>query len=309
MSNFTTQLRFICETAAELNESAGYNNINNIIASARTSIFNFNYPIFDETYRPVLESKILKHYYTREICAETVGRWKLFLEVRMNEIMPYYNQLYRSELLEFNPLYDVDFTKSGNRDKEGTESGTENLDGTSTDAMTGTVGDSGTAGNTRTNNLTETSTDGGTDIESNTSANKNDHWDYYNDTPQGGIGDLANLTYLTNARHITDDGTGSISGSTKNYGKTNTTLDTGTVQDAGTSTNTRTYNTLRSGTLNNDIERENNTTSTEEYLERVYGKTPGRSYAQLLNEYRETFLNIDMQVINALSDLFFGLYE
>lgn len=341
MSNFTTQLRFICETAAGLNESKGYSQVNSIIEDARTGIFDFSYPIFDENYRAVLEKKILKHYYTREICAETVGRWKLFLEVRMNEIMPYYNKLYSSELLQFNPLYDVDYTKSGNREKEGTEEGTENRDrtsgermtgtvtddltGTTSDAVTGTVGDSGSNSSTRTDNLTKTSRDSGTDTDSSTSAEKNDRWDYYSDTPQGSVVNLANNTYLTNARHITDDGTGSTASNTKTYGKVTTDTDTGTVQNSGTDSNTRTYNTLdttthntenereyntnKAGTLADDVERSNTINSTEEYLERVYGKTPGRTYAELLKQYRETFLNIDMMVINNLSDLFFGLYE
>lgn len=325
MSNFTTQLRFICETAAGLNESAGYNSVNNIIEDAREGIFNFSYPIFDEAYRPILEKKILKHYYTREICAETVGRWKLFLDMKMNEIMPYYNKLYQSELLQFNPLYDVDYTKEGSKDIEGGDEGTINTTGDNTDRMTGTVSeavtgtiaDQGTNGNTRTNNLTSRSADSGSDTDSTTSANKNDRWDYFSDTPQGAITDLNNLTYMTNARHITDDGTGSTASGTKTYGKVNTTNDTGTVQDSGTNSNTRTYNTnnqttyntTNTGTMSRDIEKSNTMNSTEEYLERIYGKTPGRTYSELLKQYRDTFLNIDMMVINSLSDLFFGLYE
>ena len=111
MSKYTTEVRFICEEASGLLESKGYNDIENIITKAIPKIFNFNFPIFDENYRCVLETKILKHFYTREICEETVGLWKLRLNTRLNEIMPYYNKLYESELLEFNPLYTTDLTK------------------------------------------------------------------------------------------------------------------------------------------------------------------------------------------------------
>ena len=78
MANFTTEVRSICETLSGLSESKGYNSIAEIIENSRSRIFDFDYPIFDEEYRAVLETKILKHYYTREICAETYGRWKLF---------------------------------------------------------------------------------------------------------------------------------------------------------------------------------------------------------------------------------------
>ena len=85
MSKYTTEVRYVCEVESGLVESQGFNSINTILDNSRTKIFNFPYPIFDEAYRPVLEKKILKHYYTREICAETVGLWKHYLDMRMNE--------------------------------------------------------------------------------------------------------------------------------------------------------------------------------------------------------------------------------
>lgn len=71
MSKYTTEVRFICETAAGLTESSGGDSVNSIIQKAAPIIFNFPFPIFDENYRNVLEQKILKHYYTREIAFET----------------------------------------------------------------------------------------------------------------------------------------------------------------------------------------------------------------------------------------------
>ena len=110
MSKYTTEIRFICETAAGLTESEGFNSVDDILSKAAPLVFNFNWPIFDENYRLPLEIKILRHYYTREIGAETVGLWKLQLQQKLYEIMPYYNQLYESQLLKFNPFDDVDLT-------------------------------------------------------------------------------------------------------------------------------------------------------------------------------------------------------
>ena len=105
MSKYTTEVRYICEVNSGLNESVGYSKIEDVITGAIPKIFDFDFPIFDESYRIVLERKILKHFYTREICEETVGLWKLRLDTRLNEIMPYYNKLYESELIKFDPLY------------------------------------------------------------------------------------------------------------------------------------------------------------------------------------------------------------
>ena len=104
MSKFTTQVRFICEINADLTESVGFNNVEEVLNKSWNKIFS-DFPIFDEQYRAELCKKILRHYYTREICCETVGRWKLFLSDKMKNIMPYYNQLYL--LLELQTEEDV----------------------------------------------------------------------------------------------------------------------------------------------------------------------------------------------------------
>lgn len=72
MSKYTTELRFYCEEMAGYHESQDYNKINEIVEKASPKIFE-NFPIYDEEYRLPLECKILRHFYTREICAETPG--------------------------------------------------------------------------------------------------------------------------------------------------------------------------------------------------------------------------------------------
>lgn len=260
MSVFTTQLRYICETMVGLNESVGYYDINNVITKARPLIFSFNYPIYDPTYKSVLETKILKHFYTQEIGLETYGLWKLKLDTKMNEIMPFYNQLYESAILKFNPLYDVDVTRQHLRK----ENGTQRLDGTiNSDSSQDThVMVDGTTGNEVTRNTT----------------------DKYAETPQGGLQDLANDRYLTNARMGSE--TETAKGST---GETTT------------------------GSINNSATTEtNNTTSinnTEDYVETVKGKQGTQSYPSMIKEFRETILNIDMMIINDLEELFMGIWE
>ena len=210
MSKYTTEVRFICESYADLDESVGENRIEQIIEIARPKVFNFDYPIFDVNYKSVLETKILKHYYLTEICEETVGAWKLRLNAKLNEIMPYYNKLYESELLEFNPLYTHDLFRKIDKTDDRTE-----------------------------------------DLSS-------QNYNAYSDTPQGSLTNVINDTYLTNAE--------------KNIG---------------------------SG--------DNKINNVEDYLEHVYGFNSG-SASKLLMEYRQTFLNIDLQVIKDLDSLFMQLW-
>ena len=128
MSKYTAQLKTICESVSGL--SAPDNNYNSVISSAVPKIFDFDFPIFDEEYRNVLERKILKHFYLYEIGCETYGMWKMFLDEKMNLIMPYYNELYarQKELLEKNIFTDVDLTETKNA--KGTSNGNEKRTGT-----------------------------------------------------------------------------------------------------------------------------------------------------------------------------------
>jgi len=275
MSRYTTEVRYICETCAGLTESAGYTGINTVITQALPKIFDFDFPIFDEAYRSVLETKILKHYYTREIGEETVGLWKLRLDTRLNEIMPYYNKLYESELLEFNPMYDVDLTREHSVTASGTKSDTGETSGTATGTRTATGTTTGTEVTTSSNekNLTDT------------------QLNLHSDMPQGGINNVEDADYLTDVKK----NTGNMLESNDGNSSSNT---------SGESESTSTNNDSYSGTnkLNSVLN------NTEDYLEHVMGKQGTTSFSKLLQEYRQTFLNIDMQVIGELKDLFMNLW-
>ena len=56
-----------------------------------------NYPIFDENYRNTLNNNILYHYYENEIGFETASLFRFYLNQKLNEIMPYYNELYKAQ--------------------------------------------------------------------------------------------------------------------------------------------------------------------------------------------------------------------
>lgn len=299
MSKYTVELRYICETMAGLETSVGGDDVDQVIQNAIPSIFNFSFPIFDESYRNVLETKILMHYYTREIAHETVGLWKLKLKTKLNEIMPYYNQLYKSELLDFNPLYDVDITRTHMKNSSGTRDTDENRDTESTGSIENTSDrskDSETITNNRIQNQNDSTDDGTINRTSNNT-------DKYSDTPQGSITDLAQDKYLTNARLVSE------SENTATHG-TNSTTQNGTT-DGDTTVSESENNESTTDTKNNSSTNrteKTNLTDTETYLERVQGKQGSGDYSEMLLKFRNTFLNIDMMVINELEDLFFQLW-
>ena len=281
MSIYTTEVRYICETMAGYDVSQGFSKIDEILDKAVPKVFDFEWPICDEDYRVPLEKKILRYFYTREIGCETYGLWKLMLQNKLCEIMPYYNQLYKSELLMagVNPLTDVDYTKSGNRTDEGADTRTTEREGTDNTETTATSKDVKKG---------ETSGKDSTSVYGNQT-----HIKKYSDTPQGTLTGVENGTYLTEAEFNTDSD------------DTNTTITTSGTEDvtdqvdsSGSVKNTTTGNENSKGTTNN----------TAEYLEKVTGKMGGTSYAKLLRELRESFLNIDRDILNDLGVLFMNIW-
>ena len=188
-----------------------------------------DYPIFDESYREHLNTLIIGRYRFREIGAETAALFKHYFYQTLLEIMPYYNDLYKSAQMQFDPLQDVNYTEISS----GSSSGTSSSNSTTTDSST-------------THNATAGS-----------------------DTPQNAF----NFSNVENNRYLTEaevsDGSASGSGSANSSGTT-----------SGSSSGTRT----------------------------VSGKTGGKSYAQMIEEYRRILLNIDRRILDDLNDCFMNIW-
>lgn len=112
MSKYTTELRYIIESGYKLN--------------ALTS-----YPIFDENYRSVLNQYILNHFWMREIGFETAGEFDLYLGNTLNEIMPYYNGMFKMAMSEIDPLTNYKYKETLDKSDVGTTISNSNTNGNS----------------------------------------------------------------------------------------------------------------------------------------------------------------------------------
>lgn len=141
MGFYSPTIKQICESYAIQQGKPA--DIDSLISAGVSGIFDFQYPIYDENYRSVLNQKIIEHYFDKEIGLDSLAKFKFHLRTKLREIMPYYNQLYLSTLLEFNPLYDTDYKEEhegvenikSNEDKVGSRNRVKNeTDITSTDS-------------------------------------------------------------------------------------------------------------------------------------------------------------------------------
>ena len=289
MSKYTTEVRTICESLAGLDESVGYNSIKDVIANSRQKIFDFEYPIFDTNYKEVLETKILKHYYTNEICCETVGLWKLFLDETLNRIMPYYNQLYESALIKYNPLTTTEMNTIHNNINKTTGDSTHNTSNIENDDIE-RINNSNEISNINGNNSTSSN-----NVKSGTQNTNTNNTEKYSETPQGTISNLSNDTYLTNATM----NNGNSNQQNNEIGSTQANDKTQTTQNAQKTNNEKDVHTKLN--QSQTAEQQNNV-SLDSYIEQVAGR--GVAGADLILKLRETFLNIDQLIIDNLHDLF-----
>lgn len=300
-----------------------------------------NYPIFSESHRQELNEKIVNHFRYREIGFETIHQFIFALNRKMFEVMPFYNQLYESEELEISALtnysYDEISKKTGNDllEKTGTDRNKQTGDSTRTDTGTQTNEQNGTDkqtfedvknkttyGSNENENTTTTSgvTHGQTTTTQGTDSSKKVH----SDTPQGMLSanfpesanyaSDADVSKNTNSSTVTQGGTDSTSGTVKGTkGKS------GSDESVQSGSIVTTHDTQ--GKLTNDLTSKNefNTDNTITYgsnAKQNYNNQlstnkqgyQGISPSELLQKYRDTFLNIDMLVISELEELFISIF-
>ena len=115
------------------------------------------------------------------------------------------------------------------------------------------------------------------------------------DTPQGllKVNDIDSDTWATNA----------------DIGKANNKTDTDS-QNTSTTTNTANSTNVSKSKNQNQTETKNTSVSNdyEKYITHVKGKSEGETYSEMLIKFRETFLNIDMMIINELEICFMRVY-
>lgn len=153
-----------------------------------------DYPIFDESHRAELNEKIIRHYLTYDIGAETVQLFVHYLHMTMLENMPYFNERYKSAALEYDPLSSMDMT---------------------TDSETGT--ESQSSGKASSVQDSTSSSDSSSRNESHTTSKS-----YDSDVPATGvIGDFSR--YASHANESEADSTGSSTGTQSSTAHSDTT--------------------------------------------------------------------------------------
>lgn len=92
--------------------------IRNLAKATHDKIFDFDYPLSSKIDKEDFECQILNHFIMRRIGQETFTAFQLFLENKLNEILPYYNIMFDS-LIDYNLFNDGEVI-TRNRQDNGT---------------------------------------------------------------------------------------------------------------------------------------------------------------------------------------------
>lgn len=311
MSRYTTQLRYLLENPDWTDERIGLG----------------NYPLFDEGYRERLNKVIKDYFYFDEIGSETPYRFSHRLRTKMNVIMPYYNQLYQSALLEIEPFLTMNYSvkshstlqeilnsiKQNKQASNGLENGASNKDSKSTSINTST--ESGKENDLKTLHDLAVGADG--KRMGYASVDHGHSLDISSDTPEGFIqtetieaGNYANTANKNEFRNE-KDGHDSVN---DNYIHDSYKYDTGQADSEKNSVNSGsnamsdisfdTKNTIFNQLVDElaDIAKNQSNEGLQEYQ-----GFNGKSMAEMVNELRSTFLNIDQMILNELEVLFISI--
>lgn len=262
-------------------------------------LFDFDYQFDDANFKNEIEQAIIDQFYFNEIGQETPDRFKHRFMTRFKRIIPYYNELYNTTLLSYNPLVNYTINEGLNQLAE-TTNNQENIGKTTTSQdSTATSNNSGTTTNSAdTSSESLTTNDTQTTTEGNTTSSTNDK---ENDFPDTGI---AGATFLAGEKE--SSGTSTNTSTSKNTGTVDTDTTshsegTTTSSDTGTSTNELSGTT---DTTNDIVSRGTNKSNYEKTIE---GLT-GTSYQTLVRQERDNLLRILDRIIDEMKPSFYLIY-
>lgn len=129
MSKYTIELRRVCDLVGRDTVESYFTdyNLSDYLTNDQINVIN-NANIWS---KEKLAKKIVDHYFTREIGAETIALFKHFAKITMQEIMEKKLHIIYSNAIKFDPLVNVDYKEEYTRNIDATSNSTGKSNSTS----------------------------------------------------------------------------------------------------------------------------------------------------------------------------------
>src|SRR5690625_3777097 len=302
MAMYTMELRNYIEMFSQYEDNLS---LDERIEIGREKLFDFDYPFFDETYRPQFERNFINEFYMREIGFETEELFKMRLRNWLRKNMGYYNKLFESELLEYDPLTNsrVDVTHTKENDKGQTD--LRNVNQTSNTHATGST-DSEQIGNVESTQTTTGCTSQDTDRNTDR-VDEQFNRKLEGDTPQNrlqlttGVDGTGVLEY---ASKIDEDKGSGLSNTSETEGVSGTSNSSSEGNRSDTTNFNASHQTDVDSTANQIDTFESDINEVEQFVQNRVGKIGVQSFSNLVQEYRNALhkllhlINITIRRIN-----------
>lgn len=274
MAQYTIELLEVIKSLALIksnNSITDYDTVDDFVDDNFHLIFR-DYGLDDKAHQEILSRKIVKHFLFDEISVTPYAKWVFLLNRKLEEIMPYYNQLYAVEFTPIMALLDTDYTETLDRTVD-TETGTHTERESNTDYD-----------RTNTDTLEKESTSTSTQEEA--SNNKSVTERMGSDVPFDIKGAFNSPTQTSK-----DDTVGNTDSSYSGVGNENEVRNDERI--------TKSLETI-AGSSNSQLD-----SGTREIYEKHFkGKKGGVLYSDAFIKYQKAIINIDMMIIGELRELF-----
>lgn len=288
MAKYTMQLRTICENKVDLDHHVDFDDIEDVIDASWDKIFKpwayeriwyydaeygVNYPLGEHICKA-----ILREYYTREIGAETVGLFLLWMNNRLSENIDYINDLYRGQITAMRTFHASEFQerlpfvterKTYNLNTYGDEHGTHT--GSNSSSYNNTLADSDSFHNNNTN--------GSSYMGSDTPQGDFDLLDGVEPTPDNV------LLYATNGQ-----------------------FGSGSGESFENSSGNGTHNTTNSDSYSDQIFKSKSYEIENGHENKTVIDFNGKLISEYIKENAEYFIDTDEEMCQMFKDLFLNLY-
>ena len=238
--------------------------------------------------REELNKRLLNHYKYREIGFETPGRFIDELEITMCEIMPYYNEMFKTvEIMADleNPFDNVDFVETYNETTTGETSGTSK-------------GNTDSKSSTKHDDKTNTSTKSNDESTINSEVNHNSK-NVSSETP-------------SNELSITTENINSVDYADKVSWNEDKNKDTSKTTGESSSTSAGTSYGTTTSDISSDVTSETtgNSSTTTEHTFTKKGNQGVNTYAHDMNEFRTSIIDVVNKIITdkRIVELFMLVY-
>ena len=115
MADYTMELRRIIESYTQ--NEVGMKRKERIKKGTAIFFSEIDYPFYDEKERAGFQERFVMNFYLNEIGHETPAMFSLYLENWLEQNMPYWNQVIKNAMIEYDPLTNVNYSTLTDRDK------------------------------------------------------------------------------------------------------------------------------------------------------------------------------------------------